>query len=115
MSKIFVDTTVTQPRKDAVIRVRYYNPVPGSPLTDEYREVQLLEFHPDHDNRMKFRGIAYIKPEPWMEHSAYERWQGKSQECVAVREFMVHEADRRELYSYSNRYLSGRAIIIHAV
>lgn len=115
MSKIFYDTAVRLPRENATIRVRYFDPLPGSPLTDKYREVQLLEFHPDHDNRMKFRGIAYIKSEDWMKHEAYERYHGQHQECVAIREFMVHEADRRELYSYSNRYLQGRAIIIHAV
>lgn len=115
MGKIFYDTTVTQPRSDATIRVRYYNLAPGPSLTNEYREVQLLEFHPDHSARDRFRGEAYINPEPWMEHEAYEHKRGNNREYVVVREFMVHLMDANELYRYSNRYLRNAAIIIHAV
>lgn len=103
--------TVMKPRHDATIRVAYWTMPPGTNMaTDhkEYRRVKLLEFHPDYDTRLKFRGYARIALETWMEHPAYEN-RGKCPlpdgevDYVEVREFMIHEDDRAELYRYCSQ------------
>lgn len=76
----------------------------------------LWAFHPDYDKRAKFRGMAYLKPEPWMQHSAYERWGDDflppEEVYVAIREFMVHEEDRLELYRYCIQYNRRNPLIV---
>lgn len=122
MSTIFNTTTTTltkvEPRLDATIRISYYAMPAGSNLHDrEYRSVRLLEFHPDFDERAKFRSTAYVKPEAWMEHPAYERcgdgFLAEDQVYVSVREFMIHEEDRRELMSYCAKYLDHGTLLIY--
>ncbi|HEX3643711.1 MAG TPA: hypothetical protein VHV10_20670 [Ktedonobacteraceae bacterium] len=117
-STIFTTHTSTtiKPRPDATIRVRYYPAQPGAQIdNNEYRSVQLLEFHPDWDNRAKFRSVAYVKPEDWMEHSAYTRLgEGYlEQPYVSIREFMIHEDDRQELMKHSAEHAKHGAIIVH--
>ena len=118
-SPIFTTHTSTtiKPRPDATIRIRYYPAQPGAQSdSNEYRSVQLLEFHPDWDNRAKFRSVAYIKPEPWMEHNAYTRLgEGYLDEpYVSVREFMIHEDDREELLEYCAEHVKHGSLIIHS-
>lgn len=117
MSNIFNTEvqTIMKPRHDATIRVVYWTMPPGTNTATEpkeYRHARLLEFHPDYDQRMKFRGFARIMLETWMAHPAYEH-RG---ECTLpdgdviyaeVREFMIHEQDRAELYRYCSTASQG--------
>ncbi len=118
MSTIFTTqtNTTTRPRPDATIRVEIYKMPPGAGMNEpkQYRAARLLEFHPDHDNRLKFRGYALIEREEWVQHPAYEV-QGAGfleQPYVYVREFMIHEDDRRELIAYCDKFLSGNPLRI---
>src|SRR5215475_13670269 len=118
MSTIFIKNTSTdvQPRKDATIRIRYYRST-DTDAPEEYQVVQLLEFHPDYDNRAKFRSIANVRPELWMTHPAYQRagvgYLEPSEQYVPIREFMIHEDDRRELMDFCARFRDHGSLIIH--
>lgn len=108
MSTIFTTNTIQQPLPDPTIRVCYYEFPARERMTLplEYRPAHLLEFHPSYDDRMKFRGTAYLKPEEWMQHEAYERcgvgWLERP--FICIREFMIHEDDRREMYRYCEEH-----------
>lgn len=114
MSKLFtidINGKMT-PRIDALIRIRDYH----SEDTNAYRDAVLWEFHPDYDYRAKFRGQAYLQPEEWMVHDAYARrgvgWLKPEEVYVAVREFMVHEQDRQEIYRWCGQN-HHKPLIIH--
>jgi hypothetical protein len=115
MSTIFTETTVKVPRHDATICVAFYKMPPEFDVSNsgEYRTVHLLEFHPDFDPRMKMRGRAYIKRADWMEHPAYEVAGAGFLETpyVEIREFMIHQADRAEMYRWSRTHQYATIII----
>jgi len=105
-----------QPRQDATIRIRYYRSTdPKAP--EEYQWVQLLEFHPDFSDRIKCRSEAYVRWELWMTHHAYKRagvgYLEPSEQYVPLREFMIHEDDRRELMNFCAKYRDHGPLIIH--
>ncbi len=107
MSTIFTTETqiiVARPRADATIRVEELVRVEGqtSPLRSDkktWRSVQLLEFHPDFDYRYKFRGFAYIAPQPdlWYPLCGVGFLEKPYME---VNEVFIHEDDRREMMEY---------------
>ncbi len=115
MSTIFTSNTIQTPLPDPTIRVTYYSMPVQARMTQplEYRAAHLLEFHPSYDDRAKFRGSAYLKPEDWMQHEAYERcgvgWL--EHPYVYIREFMIHEDDRREMYRYCEQHKRAPIII----
>jgi len=108
VSTIFTANTIQQPLPDPTIRVCYYEFPAHERMTlpFEYRPAHLLEFHPSYDDRMKSRGTAYLRPEEWMEHEAYEMCGVGFLEkpYVYIREFMIHEDDRREMYRYCEKH-----------
>ena len=121
MSTIFTTTTTTKtaPRLDATIRVEAYQPdLPG---TTKYIVVDLLEFHPDTDGRMKMRGFALVRPNDALTnggtrpnvggvyHMCGAGWL--EQPYARVREFIIHPADREEMTAWC--YQVGKPIVIH--
>jgi hypothetical protein len=124
MSNIFITNTSTdlQPRMDATIRIRYYeqameDPSGNVPKEDDFREVQLLEFHPDNDTCLKCRSTAYVRPERWMTHKVYKRagegYLKSSEQYVPIREFMILEEDRQALLAYCAKHRDRGPLIIH--
>jgi hypothetical protein len=124
MNNIFITNTPTdvQPRADATIRIRYYKQVTACSSVDalegnDFREVQLLEFHPDNDTCLGCRSMAYVRPERWMTHEAYKRagegYLKSSEQYVPVREFMIFEEDRQALLTYCAMYLDYGPLIVH--
>lgn len=118
MSTIFTQhpSTDMQPRENATIRIHCYRST-DSNAPKEYQEVQLLEFHPDYDSRAKCRSIAHVRPELWMTHPAYQRmgvgYLEPSEQYVPIREWMIHEDDRRELMNFCARFRDHGPLIIH--
>ena len=124
MSKIFITNTSNniQPRVDATIRIRYYKQATASssadaPEENDFREVRLLEFHPDNKTCFRCRSTAYVKPEVWMEHEAYQRagegYLKPAEQYVPIREFMILEEDREELLTYCAKSRDHGSLIIH--
>jgi hypothetical protein len=124
MNNIFITNTSTdvQPRADATIRIRYYKQVAAGSSADilkenDFREVQLLEFHPDNGTCLKCRSTAHVRPERWMTHEAYKRagdgYLKSSEQYVPVREFMILEEDRQALLAYCAKHLDHGSLIIH--
>jgi hypothetical protein len=78
-----------------------------------YELCELLEFYPDHDDRMKFRGRVLVKPT----EKLLERYAGKpgiayDEEWMELRETEVHPEDRENLYIHCQRKLDGGALIL---
>jgi hypothetical protein len=109
MSHIFSTETktTTRPRHDATIRIQYL----GSDDTrwsGQWRTVQLYEFHPDFDTRLKFRSYAYTSiPDDLIQNGRYHTGvyhimgQGYLEKpYLDVRETSIHEADLREMMEY---------------
>jgi hypothetical protein len=124
MSNIFTTNTSTdlQPRTDATIRIRCYTQATEDlsvhVLREEgFREVQLLEFHPDNGTCLRCRSIAHVRPEQWMTPKAYKRaGEGhlkSSEQYVPIREFMIFEEDRQALLAYCATYRDHGPLIIH--
>ncbi len=79
-----------------------------------YELCDLLEFHPDWDYRLKFRGRVVVRPT----EKLLERYAGKpgiayDEEWMEFREFDLHEEDRENLYIHCTRKLDGGALILH--
>jgi hypothetical protein len=79
-----------------------------------YELCELLEFWPDHDYRMKFRGRVLVRPMSKM----METYAGKlgipyDETWMELRETELHSEDRENLYIHCARKLDGRALIIH--
>ena len=99
--------TTTRPRHDATIRIQFLVP-DDTRWKGEWRVVQLLEFHPDYDNRLKFRSHAYTSiPDDVIQNGRYHTGvyslmgQGYLEKpYLNVRELSIHEADLRELMDY---------------
>src|SRR5215470_4427936 len=124
MSNIFITNPSTdiQPRADATIRIRYYKQATASSSVDaleenDFREVQLLEFHPDNKTCFRCSSTAYVRPEQWMTHEVYKRagegYLNPSEQYVPVREFMILEEDRQALLTYCAQYRDHGPLIIH--
>jgi hypothetical protein len=109
MSHIFSTETktTTRPRHDATIRIQYLGP-DDTRWGGQWRTVQLYEFHPDYDNRAKFRSYAYTSiPADTLQGGRYHTGvytimgQGYLEHpYLSVRELSIHEADLRELMDY---------------
>lgn len=97
-------TTKTTPKPDAKIRVELFKA--GSVEKVGYIKVDLLEFHPDFDNRLKCRSYAYVRPRPELlrsEHAhIYEkRGEGYLEEpYISINEVFIHPADRKEMMQW---------------
>lgn len=81
-----------------------------------YELCDLLEFHPDWDDRLKFRGRVVVRPT----EKLLERYAGKpeiayDEEWMEFREFDLHEEDRENLYIHCARKLDSGALILHQV
>jgi hypothetical protein len=99
--------TTTRPRHDATVRIQYFGP-DDTKWGGQWRTVQLFEFHPDYDNRSKFRSYAYTSiPDDIIQNGRYHtgvysiRGQGYLEKpYLDIRELSIHEADLRELMDY---------------
>ncbi len=99
--------TTTRPRPDATIRIQYLAP-DDTKWGGQWRTVQLLEFHPDFDTRMKFRSYAYTSiPDDLIQNGRYHEGVYTvmglgylEQPYLSVRETVIHEADLHELMEY---------------
>lgn len=106
-STIFVTetNTITKLRPDATIRVKSYQPG-GTHQQTGYISVKLLEFHPDYDERLKFRGYALVKPQKELlrpEHAHIYRMCGEGfleEPYISINEVFIHEADRTEMMEW---------------
>lgn len=113
--------TTTRPRPDASIRVKAYKE--GSTQEAGYIRVELLEFHPDLDERLKFRGYALVRPCKELlrpEHAHIYRMCGEGfleEPYISVNEVFIHEADREEMMKWCWQELHRRkqytALVIH--
>ena len=113
------------PRQDAQVRIflgekeqwRTYGRRRQRIGTEQVYELcDLLEFHPDYDTRMKFRGTVLVRPTPKL----LDTYAGKpgvayDEDWMELREFLLHSEDRENLYIHSARKLDGGAIILHKV
>ncbi len=109
MSHIFSTETktTTRPLHDATIRIQYLGP-DDTRWGGQWRTVQLYEFHPDYDNRAKFRSYAFTSiPADLIKNGRYHTGvytimgQGYlEQPYLSIRELSIHEADLRELMDY---------------
>lgn len=121
MSTIFTTETKARPRQDATIRVQAFKP--GSVEKDGYIQVELLEFHPDYDNRMKFRGYALIKPRPETDRPEHRHIYERhgvgflDEPYLSIREFFIHPDDLRELMDWCSKTTRAarhyKPLIIH--
>lgn len=120
MSTIFYDTTIPSPRKDATIRVKAFKP--GGVEDAGYHTIELLEFYPDFDNRLKFRGRAYVRPcealsRPEHAHIYEVRGAGfLDQPYIEIRENFIHPSDREEMMAWCREQVSRRgytSLVIH--
>ncbi len=112
MSRIFSTETktTTRPRHDATIRIQFLGPDDTS-WHGEWRTVQLYEFHPDFDTRLKFRSYAYTSiPDDVVQGGRYHTGvyhvmgQGYLEyPYLNVRETVIHEEDLRELMDYCRK------------
>ena len=81
-----------------------------------YELCDLLEFHPDYDYRMKFRGSVLVRPTPkLMETYAGRPSIAYDEDWMELREFFLHSEDRENLYIHCSRKLDGGALILHQV
>ena len=79
-----------------------------------YELCDLLEFHPDYDYRMKFRGLVLVRPtQKLMEQFAGKPGIAYDEEWMELREFFLHSEDRENLYIHCSRKLDGGPLIIH--
>jgi hypothetical protein len=109
MSHIFSTETrtSTRPRQDATIRIQFLGPN-DTKWGGQWRTVELYEFHPDFDNRLKFRGYAYTSiPDDLIQDGRYHTGvytimgQGYLEKpYLNVRETSIHEDDLHELMEY---------------
>ena len=80
---------------------------------DVYELCDLLEFHPDHDYRMKFRGSVKVKPtEKLLEIYAGKPGIAYDEDWMELRETELHPEDRENLYIHCARKLDGGPLII---
>jgi hypothetical protein len=123
MSHIFTTETktTTSPRHDATIRIQFLGP-DDTKWSGQWRTVKLYEFHPDYDNRAKFRSYAYTSiPEDILRDGRYHTGvytimgQGYLEKpYLYVRELSIHEADLRELMDYCRaRPHPAQPLVIH--
>jgi hypothetical protein len=109
MSHIFSTETktTTRPWHDETMRIQFLGP-DDTQWQGQWRTVQLYEFHPDFDNRMKFRSYAYTSiPDDLIQGGRYHTGvytvmgQGYLEKTyLSVRETVIHEGDLRELMDY---------------
>jgi hypothetical protein len=123
MSTIFTTRTTSRIEvvPDATIRVRAFKP--GSVEENGYITVDLLEFHPDFDERAKFRGEALVKASPELllpEHAHIYVMCGAGyleEPYISVNEVFIHGEDLRELMEWcrqeTNRKKQYTALIVH--
>lgn len=79
-----------------------------------YELAMLLEFWPDWDYRMKFRGRVWVRPTAKL----LEAYAGKTgvpydEDWMELRETDLHPEDRENLYIHCARKLDGGPLIIH--
>jgi len=79
-----------------------------------YEHCLLLEFHPDWDYRLKFRGSVFVRPTK----KILEQYAGKpgiayDEEWIELRETYLHPEDRENLYIHCARKLNGGPLILH--
>ena len=79
-----------------------------------YELCDLLEFWPDHDYRLKFRGRVWVRTT----EKLLERYAGKpgiiyDEDWMELRETELHPEDRQNLYIHCARKLNGGVLIIH--
>ena len=113
--------TTTRPRHDATIRIQFFKP-DETRWNGQWRTVQLYEFHPDFDNRSKFRSYAFTSiPDDVIQGGRYHTGvyhiagQGYLEHpYLEVRELSIHEADLRELMDYCRaRRYPAEPVVIH--
>lgn len=115
MSTIFTNVITTQVASKPTIRIHLPNQT-GVPYEEwKYQSVPLLEYHPDYDTRMKFRGYAHIPYDASL--VGYYDLQGLGyldKPYLYVREFNIHRDDVRELMTYCTKVLKGGPLIVEA-
>jgi len=109
------------PQKIATIRVKAFQP--GGTEDAGYLSVELLEFHPDFEERAKFRGHALVRPREEFrrpEHAPIYRMCGDGyleQPYISINEVFIHDADLAEMMRWCRRELARRKqytpLIIH--
>lgn len=121
MSNIFTTETVTRPRPGANIRIEAYEPgrfeTEGAGFKPNYVTAELLEYHPDHDYRMKARGFAYVRvnealaARPNVGGVFGIQGEGYLEKPYAyVREFIIHPEDLQEMNRWCRQHDSDLVI-----
>jgi hypothetical protein len=120
-STIFTTDTTTRPRQDATIRIQAFKP--GTTEEAGYITVDLLEFHPDYDERLKFRSYALVKPREELtrpEHAHIYQMCGAGyleQPYISINEVFIHPADLAEMMKWCRQELAHRQgytpLVIH--
>ena len=120
-STIFTAGGVGIPRQDATIRVKAFKP--GGTLDAGYLTVDLLEFHPDYDERLKFRGYTLVRPAPELtrpEHAHIYQMCGEGyleEPYISINEVFIHPIDLAEMMRWCRRELAHNKgytpLIIH--
>ena len=110
------------PRQDAQVRIflgekeqwRTYGRRRQRIGTEQVYELcDLLEFHPDHDYRMKSRGRVVVRPtQKLLEKYAGAPGIAYDEDWMEFREFDLHEEDRENLYIHCTRKLAGGVLIL---
>src|SRR5438105_2856721 len=78
-----------------------------------YELCDLLEFWPDWDYRLKFRGRVWVRPtEKLLETYAGKPMIPYDEGWMELRETELHPEDRENLYIHCARKLDGGALII---
>jgi hypothetical protein len=79
-----------------------------------YELCDLLEFWPDWDARLKFRGRVWVRPtEKLLETYAGKPMIPYDEDWMELRETELHPEDRENLSIHCARKLDGGALIIH--
>lgn len=114
---------VIVPRQDAHVRIfvgkkeiwrNYGRRKQRIGTEDIYELCKLLEFWPDWDYRMKFRGRVLVRPtEKLMEVYTGKPGISYDETWMELRETELHPEDRENLYIHCARKLDGGALIIH--
>jgi hypothetical protein len=111
-NKIFTTTTRLDINPDATIQVQKLTGHFVEPLDREYIDVPLLEYHPDYDNRMKFRGHAYV---PYREDLTGYPVLGQGyldEPYIEINEVFIYEQDVKSMNQYCRQHLQYGPIIL---
>ncbi|HVB61247.1 MAG TPA: hypothetical protein VNE61_08665 [Ktedonobacteraceae bacterium] len=117
---LFITRMVIEPREGATIRLRIKQPkdwrVADRDLPASFfRHVSLYEFHPDYDERLKFRGFAYVPPQRDLLGNGNFTMCGEGfleEPYMRVRETACHEDDVRAITHWCTYANDSRPLLL---